>query len=605
MSEGKKKWTRSAIACTKCRQMKIRCDASERFPDSCSHCEKAKSFCEIDRNFQRKQSRRISSKKKTNLTSPKSTSRTSIPIQTDSNPLQLDSNIAEFFTKDEVIQNVIIKADTINHLFQVFNTHYYPYVPVFPKEYLNPSLLSSESQILFWTVCSIAAPIGCPSLMYTISEHVKQLLQKQAFAYYFYNPFFAMAHVLSLLLLCYWPLPHKTSQEDVSWVYCGQAIHMGLLIGLHRSSFKNEYILHDTEQQQRQRVTGLIWMTCFHANQLLASFHGLLSTAVLEHTAFSKAILEKSEEDPSLHEFLKQVKILQTLDRCMKALGATSSVTQVNGAADPAIRGLLHKTFEDSFSQLAVDCSPMSKVTEIYYLHSKLQLHCFLLSPDSTAEDQKSVILPVYFVCTQIIKMAKKLVEDNTQDYRAWPIMITRCIIVAAVVLFRISTSNYKHHIDEEIARNSISDAYSIFRRISIEPKDTPGRCINLLNGLSNMLATNSLSNEICTVYSRLGAGIFCGMLMDYKKWAAANDHTPNAPKIMTKDELNGKSTATLINTFEADTSSSSTVDLSLFAGADSLNLLLTMDEMWDWSTWPSLTGTDVINVPIDGVQPL
>jgi hypothetical protein len=602
MSQDKKKWTRSTIACTKCRQMKVRCDASERFPDSCSRCEKAKTFCEIDRNFQRKQTRRISTKNKTNATLPKPTPQTPIQMQAHSNPMQIDSNVAELFTTDQVILNVVIKADTINHLFQVFITHYYPYAPVFPKEYLNPSLLSAESQILFWTVCSIAAPIGCPSLMYTISEHVKQLLQKQAFAYYFYNPFFAMAHVLSLLLLCYWPLPHKTSQEDVSWVYCGQAIHMGLLIGLHRSAFKNEYILNDSEKSQRKRVTALIWMACFHANQLLASFHGLLSTAVLEYTPFSKAIFDNSDQDPSLHEFLKQVKILQTLDRCMKALGATSSVTQVNGAADPAIRGLLHKTFDDSFSQLAIDCSPMSKVTEIYYLHSKLQLHSFLLSPDSTAEDQKSVIVPVYFVCTQIIKSAKLLVEDSNQNNQAWPIMIVQCIIVAAVVLFRISTSNYKHHIDEEIARNSISDAYSIFRRLSIEPKDTPGRCINLLNGLSTMLATNSLSTEICTVYSRLGAGIFCEMLMEYKKWAAANDHTPNAPKIMTKDELNGKSTTHLMDSFEGEASSSSAIDLSLITSADPSNLFLTMDEMWDWSTWPSLTGTNVIDTSINGV---
>ncbi|KAH8879324.1 hypothetical protein GQ53DRAFT_44779 [Thozetella sp. PMI_491] len=45
---------RSSMACTTCRQVKLRCDASTRYPAACSRCDKQKRACLFDSSFKRR-----------------------------------------------------------------------------------------------------------------------------------------------------------------------------------------------------------------------------------------------------------------------------------------------------------------------------------------------------------------------------------------------------------------------------------------------------------------------------------------------------------------------------------------------------------------------
>lgn len=42
------------MACTTCRQVKLRCDAAQRYPSPCSRCEKRRKTCVFDSEFKRR-----------------------------------------------------------------------------------------------------------------------------------------------------------------------------------------------------------------------------------------------------------------------------------------------------------------------------------------------------------------------------------------------------------------------------------------------------------------------------------------------------------------------------------------------------------------------
>jgi hypothetical protein len=45
---------RCSMACTTCRQVKLRCDAAQRYPSPCSRCEKRRKTCVFDSEFKRR-----------------------------------------------------------------------------------------------------------------------------------------------------------------------------------------------------------------------------------------------------------------------------------------------------------------------------------------------------------------------------------------------------------------------------------------------------------------------------------------------------------------------------------------------------------------------
>ncbi|KAG2173255.1 hypothetical protein INT43_004629 [Umbelopsis isabellina] len=521
------KRTRSSKACTACRQMKLKCDAMEQFPSPCSRCKKSGNFCEIDRNFQRERKRRAEGSKEAQVANLSSIPEILTP-QSQISPLippvnhipakpDEESRLPPIEAKDEIISGTTISGDRIVLMYHMFITHYYRFLPILPLEYVNPAAISTDCPLLFWCICSIVAPSCAPDLVTVIHENVRYLVSTVYLTHYMFKPFTALSNVCALVLLCHWPLSHKTIQEDASWTYCGLATHMALQIGLHRSKFIEEYAVASVTSRNASKMKLLTWLGCFLVNQLNADFHGIPSSASLDYSYIPDPA--QYEQDEHVSDFIKRVKILHALKKGIDILGTPDGIIKTGALP------LLHRSLEDSFSQLLAEISPLSDLAELTYLHAKLQLHSFLLTPDVPVSEQRNAIIPTYLVCIQHIQIVKRMLDKDPRC-RYWPFFIVTNVLIASVVLFKLAISQFREMIDQDVARNHIADSFTLLRKLTLHQEDMAARGIRLIEGIKSMYEEKLISPQICSVKTRLGAGIFTSTLLEFKKWQSMK--TPN-----------------------------------------------------------------------------
>ena len=74
--------------------------------------------------------------------------------------------------------------------------------------------------------------------------------------------------VQGLLLLCTWPFPFDHINEDPSWMYCGVAVHMAMLLGLHRPQHPFTILNALDAELGDLRTRTKTWLMCFITDQM-------------------------------------------------------------------------------------------------------------------------------------------------------------------------------------------------------------------------------------------------------------------------------------------------------------------------------------------------
>ncbi|OZJ05662.1 hypothetical protein BZG36_01429 [Bifiguratus adelaidae] len=558
--------------------MKLRCDSVDTFPSPCSRCAKKGTFCEVDRNFTRERKRPQQASpdamqvptslapRNGALNAPFDIKPTAEGSNTDpsgsATPVDLPT-VKNDNVKEYRIGNLSVPSAQVDMMFATFSAQFYPFLPAFPIHHIHPQVLWPDYELLFWAICNISARVCAPELVDVITLHLRSLINTTYTTHYIFRPFTSLTHVYALVLLCHWPLPHQTFQEDVSWTYAGIATHIALQIGLHRSAFTEEYTICK-DGSQKYQARALTWLACVLVNQEAANLRGIPSTAAMDNL-FLSSLLKVEHEDKNVSEMIKQARLLHALKGGIDKLGCVDS-------SEAHARHLVHRACEEVLASLLPEMMPWAKMTELVFLQAKLQLHSFLLSPDTPVKDQKDVIVPIYMVCIQTIQVIKSML-DSQKSHQYWPYFVHTSTISAAVALFKLTTCPYRDMIDEDTARNHVTDAYTILKTVTRVNRDVADRGIRLLDALSIMAKQETYSKELCIVKTRLGAGIFATALLEFKKWSRHQARQE-------KDEM------------PANGSMGNDIAFETFIE------LMTVDNLWDWGTWPELE--TAIPFPLD-----
>ena len=119
--------------------------------------------------------------------------------------------------------------------------------------------------LLFWVVMALAAK-GCEKyahLYLQLRDPIKLLAAD------FTNPASrSTSFVHALLLLCIWPFPFSAINEDPSWLYCGLAINMAMLLGLHHPQHPFGLLNATGAEIGDLAVRTRTWLACFIVNQM-------------------------------------------------------------------------------------------------------------------------------------------------------------------------------------------------------------------------------------------------------------------------------------------------------------------------------------------------
>ncbi|XYA01839.1 suppressor protein sef1 [Meyerozyma guilliermondii] len=498
-------------SCTFCRQHKIKCNASERFPGACSRCEKMNLKCEIDPQFRPKKGSQIQTLKsdvndlKAKMevlarnekllvealsqnglagTQPQtqflpastdspglfpeindindSVPNTLLPITSatfEPQPEHMDTSnykepeyplLSEFRLGD-----VVLSAEKASALHDIFVERRLPYLPIMSTSTANT--LYHKSQLLFWTVMLTAALSEPEPQMYmSLASLIKQLAIETC---WIRTP--RSTHVVqALLILSTWPLPNEKVLDDCSYRFIGLAKNLALQLGLHRGGkfiqefSRTQVSLGPDSETWRTRS----WLAIFFCEQFWSSVLGLppsINTTdyLVEHARVDHTL-------PKPFRCLISLSIFQC--KLVNVMGI--SVTRPDGLMEPSNRAASLNILERELDRLRfkLEIDEGSPV-EVYFLYVKLMICCFAFLPGTPIEDQVRYVSSAYLAATRIITITSQMLRNDTHLVEL-PIYIRQAITYSVFLLFKLHLSKYLMDRYADSARQSIVTVHRLLR---------------------------------------------------------------------------------------------------------------------------------------------
>lgn len=288
-----------ARACTACRQVKLRCDAREKAPSPCTRCETQGLECKMDPTFKRVPARRQLEEVSNRLNHlqrslgldqtpgaatledymrrshrpdvkqlPFPATYTS-SISDASSPMDDTSNFAgpvHFYALENeteqgtwTLGDVTLDASQVRSLFKHFDDTHYKHGP-FLEPCTSLHAYYESSKLLFWTICMI----GCfvfneyDPLYYKILPHHRQLLSSKMM-----GDRVTLKTVHAMMCMATWTYPVSTQYDDLTWMLCGAAIHMGMIMGLHKPGHVHEYNQLNHRDPGSTYTRNVTWLSIF------------------------------------------------------------------------------------------------------------------------------------------------------------------------------------------------------------------------------------------------------------------------------------------------------------------------------------------------------
>ena len=305
-----------AKACTACRQVKLKCDAKEVAPQPCSRCRASGLQCKIDQTFKRVPARQQLQEVSNRLNSlqrslgldqnphlPASASledyirhsrrpddiRRAVPQSHFSDYTQTSSDLGfapdgqsagplhflELDSLDEQgvwqLGDVVLDANTIRVLFNHFNETHFRHTP-----FLEPctSLLQyyQSSELLFWTV------VLSSCFMYNDFHELHGRLlpyHRQLLSAKMLGERVSLRTIHAMLLMCTWTYPVSNQYDDLTWIICGTAVNMAMVMGLHKPGHVHEYAKDNQRHPGSTYTRNCTWLACFIISAGISAWLGM------------------------------------------------------------------------------------------------------------------------------------------------------------------------------------------------------------------------------------------------------------------------------------------------------------------------------------------
>ncbi|KAI4148687.1 MAG: hypothetical protein LQ340_004995, partial [Diploschistes diacapsis] len=174
-------------------------------------------------------------------------------------PIQFYALENENETGSWTLGDVTFNAHQVRTLFKHFDETHYKHGPFLePCTSLNSYYQSSE--LLFWTVCMT----GCfvfnefDQYHYKLIPHHRLLLSSKMM-----GDRITLKTVHAMLCMATWTYPVSSQYDDLTWMLCGAAIHMGMMMGLHKPGHVHEYAAILQRDPGSAYVRNVTWLSIF------------------------------------------------------------------------------------------------------------------------------------------------------------------------------------------------------------------------------------------------------------------------------------------------------------------------------------------------------
>ncbi|KAH0531286.1 hypothetical protein TsFJ059_000140 [Trichoderma semiorbis] len=500
---------RTSIACTTCRQVKLRCDAQQRFPAPCTRCEKQVKTCVFDPRFKRQVVRGTLQKvieEKEELeklidslkngfrasdASPSINSKNTktpedIGIEVDD--LQLAATPSSTTAVYE-LGGIHFGPLVINELLEHFYINYFYHVP-FIISGKSADWIHQESELLFWTLLLISArnhPIHSQQFTRLKAALLKLLSE------YLIRSIRNIYTVQSLLLLCAWPMPVMTQSDDPSWNYCNLAVSAVQQIGIRES------LPPVGEISPESLVYFKTWLGCFVMSTELATDHG-----------FPPPMTSVAGRLPSIKPHMQQYFSHEFWARCELQEYSIRVSTMMSGISPSQLQMSLLNLLERDLDSLGARVqNPLSQRYQIDFLAARLRLCAIPLLALKSREmerrsstQERAVWYRGFHAAVQLASIYSSLrphdtppLTDESSSHgirkleRAtvyYPKHLFRVLCIAGMYLTKfLAMAQDIEPQERTLARNKIKEVYETFLSWSTEELDEPFRTARMIGLLS------------------------------------------------------------------------------------------------------------------------
>ncbi|KAL3468106.1 fungal-specific transcription factor domain-containing protein [Aspergillus heterothallicus] len=525
---------RAGVPCVRCRQMKVKCNASQKFPAPCSACAKAGERCAVDPAFKRtskrgQKYRAVYEEAAPAYRTPHSEGSGTEPIgEPSSRPgatlaaseavvagviaeLRVGARRSTRFTHEATGVNLI--SSLVADLIEDYYSHVHPSFPLLADA---TAILESyeKAPLLFWTVVAIA----CKDSEKDASDYARlQILVRQLVADILLVGARSIYLVQALILLCVWSCPHEDMNKEPFSMYCALAISMARSLGLHRPQHPFLLFAAKASEIGTPEARSVTWLSCFIVDQWHTARFGVPPSIRIDHTILH-AVNTPMPGVPltiriQLHIALVASKISTALGEC------ETSPTGLN--KDPL---QLLPVFETELSMIqdryATEWSPADEVS---FLDARLSLYSYILHHHQQHHNSKTNTITTtqlhspHELTTQASITARQLLIILTtlpSTLSKTPFHIFRAASYAVFFLLRIigtatttppdpssssssSSSPPFSAIDETSLRNTIRQAYTLLKDLSATANDRRSQCSRVCRIIENMIDYDEWRKEI------------------------------------------------------------------------------------------------------------
>ncbi|KAE9376216.1 hypothetical protein N431DRAFT_454779 [Stipitochalara longipes BDJ] len=515
---------RKTSACVNCRQMKLKCDAQTRFPAPCTRCAKQKLRCSIDHSFKRTPRRQqITAMEKElqeikasmaarsdNLNRGEGSSASiagtpslgGISSTSSESPQKTIFQDPDWSFTTQRIDEVELQPVAIAELLQRYYTEYHPIFPIIP-DLASFARQYSTCELLFWTIIAISSRYS--EQYANLYLQLKIPLQRLAtdISKFANEP---LSVVQALLLICWWPFPFAATKEDPSWIYCGLATHLALQHGMHRPHNISDFCYQKTMEKDELVSWRRTWLGCFITNQILSSHLGVPSTIPITRSILEVLGMRPSWLPPILEQYLK------VAYHNHQASGTLGNDYMTESGLHPDSFTVI-QIFDTRFKELELQTqSEASAITEITILKAKLQLYSFAFNPSTVLQPLEPVIaLRRREIFTEAASCAIKLIDVAStvpREVALWNSNVRLSIGYAVFFLLALSTTSGYQPTNELSLRNSISQAWNLFRGSSTTEYDNEARQASIIEYMSRRSKERRNEESTLIVESRMAANI-------------------------------------------------------------------------------------------------
>lgn len=418
-----------AKACTRCRQLKLGCDADKTGPNACSRCRSLGRQCKFDRTFQRtSKTQQLEELQNEVYQLQKALSQAKCPPDPAGshpegphiapNPLP-GHEVSHCRKPDKVLGEVCLSEIEVTELFRAFFGRCHIYLPF--KIIGSSEVLYRSCPLLFWAICAVPAP---PAIRSQLEPRLKGMVSNVLL-----EPPGSVEIVQALLILCMWPPSFSWNRHDPSLLYSGIAIHMGLQLGLHRPTLAREFCLDDDHLQAEpdSETKKTTWLACYIVSQMQVARSGLPLPFPEDSTLVS------AFDDPKVSPDLSLLcHIYRLLGQSAKVIGTNGPSS--SGLVDPITRVNMVIMFRLQFCTLRERLLPYKcNRLELGFLGARLQLWSFVLHDDIQLSTE------VFEIINEAEQDAMRLLQISCEtNLSLVPFYVRRSICYAALMLVKL-----------------------------------------------------------------------------------------------------------------------------------------------------------------------